>query len=146
MTTATAKTESTPAEALQGAALFFGVPLDTWDAVQAAQDEPFVYFQGGEHQFLRFLEAIHANPLDVERFDGFETENPCAAVDVVENGVRSWVDGEPFYRNPNTVRFFGNFADFSCAFSIDTNHAPFITALRGAIASNLDRQNLSRAS
>jgi hypothetical protein len=130
-----------------------GCPRDQWDNVQAIQHEPFVYimnngshFAGQEEDDLsELLRMLSTHPLDAtyEERGGFETVDPCEGVTNPEwtwgNDAPRWIDGPRLYACEGVVRFGGNFLTYSHGFSLDTNHAPTIAALREAIAGNRAR-------
>jgi len=130
-----------------------GCPRDKWDEVQAIQHEPFIFimnngshFAGQEEDDIADLVRMFTtHPLDAtyEEYGGFETVDPCEGVDNPDrqfgSSVPRWIDGPRFYACDGVVRFGGNFLTYSHGFSIDTNHAPTIAAIRDAIAENRAR-------
>jgi hypothetical protein len=56
------------------------------------------------------------------------------------NGRIDFIDIAPIYPgHPDAVRFFGNFTDVACAFTVDTDDAETIRALMAAVDDNLMR-------
>lgn len=52
--------------------------------------------------------------------------------------VSRWLDGDPIYpESPDARRFFGNFAEVSHVFCIDTDEPELLERLRTAIADNM---------
>lgn len=133
-----------------------GAPCDKWADVQAIQHLPFIYIMSNGSRWAgeepdtvaNLCEVLKTEPLDVRMFkSGFYSTGPLC--DAKANpawsyqsagGVARWLDGERLYRADGVVRFFGNFANLSHVFNIDTNHAPTIAALRELIDANVARQ------
>lgn len=137
------------------ATIIKGAPLHKWESVQVIQDQPFIYVMSNGSRWMgeeageiaELLKMLDAYDLDMRRFEnGFITVNPCDAAYnpkwtyASPGNVPRYIDGKRLYACDGVVRFFGNFAEYSHVFNIDTNDSETIAALTSAIDRNIARQ------
>lgn len=127
-----------------------GAPSEKWEAVQAIQNEPFVYIMSNgskwageeEDDIATLLDVLTKYRLDYERFDNeFYSVNPCHGVlnpnyIAWEKTEPHYIDGPRMYECDDVYRFFGNFLNLSHVFNIDTNDRETIDSLVKAIEAN----------
>lgn len=125
-----------------------GCPRDKWSEVQAIQHKPFIFIQSNgsrwageeEGDITELLDVLGKYTLDHERFGAFYDVDVCRGVENPDwhygSSAERWINGDRLYASDGVYRFFGNFAELSHVFTIDTNHKPTIDALVAAIEAN----------
>lgn len=93
----------------------------------------------------QLLAVLASEPLDssFEQYGNFIITNPRHCVYL---GRNKYQELDPIYPDASATRFFGNFANVSHVFNIDTDEPELVATLTAAIRANQKRSDYKRIS